>query len=123
MTLNIGDILTRDEVAQEVGAGGDSCFLHRSNIVVAIAMNPAKNPDAPGILLVGKGPRKERYAEVFLNAGNYVPTFIKRAVNQWEYMGDFKAVKIENDEKLIAEHASLSGRDDIWGVLFLAAKD
>ena len=119
MKLQIGDVLTRDELASHVGAGGDSCFLHKNNAVVAIAMNPGQNPDAPGILLVGKGPMKEKYAAALLAAGDHVPTFIKHGVNQWKYMGEFKATKIDQAKDSIAEHSKRSGRSDIWGILSL----
>lgn len=119
MTLKIGDVLTRKELLCHVGAGGDSCFLHKGNVVVAIAMNPALNPNAPGILLVGKGVRKERYAAALLTARNYVPTFIKCGANRWEYTGEFKAIRIEQGRDLISEHSKRSGRTDIWGVMFL----
>ena len=122
MNIQIGDIVTRDELSKNVGAGGDGCFLHSQNKVVAIAMNPDKNPNAPEILLVGKGPRKELYASTLLKSGAFVPTFIKRAPHQWVYMGDFKAGKIDRDAEVIDRHAKRSGRGDIWGVLSLAAK-
>ena len=122
MKTQVGDILTRDELSNYVGAGGDSCFLHNQNIVVAIAMNPELNPDAPEILLVGKGPMKEKYAATLLTSEAYVPTFIKRASHQWEYMGVFKAAKIEHNREVIAEHSRRSGRNDIWGVLSLVKK-
>lgn len=122
MNLNVGDIFTRDQLSICVGAGGDSCFLHKQKTVVAIAMNPELNPDAPEILLVGKGPMKERYAAALLASGDVVPTFIKRDVNQWEYMGEFKAEKIEHDKDLISEHSKISRRNDIWGVMFLGSQ-
>jgi hypothetical protein len=119
MTLQIGDILTRDQLSHFVGAGGDSCFLHKQKAVVAIAMNPVLNPDAPEILLVGRGPMKERYAATLLASDDFVPTFVKCGVNQWEYVGEFKAEKIKRDKDLISEHSKRSGRYDIWGVLYL----
>ncbi len=122
MDIQIGDIVTRDELSEYVGAGGDGCFLHSQNMVVAIAMNPEMNPDAPEVLLVGKGPRKELYAAALLKSGDFVPTFIKRAPHQWEYMGDFKAEKIDQDAEVIDKHAKRSDRNDIWGVLSLVAQ-
>lgn len=119
MKLRIGDKVSRDDLSQYVGAGGDGCFLHRQNEVVAIAMDPEKNPEAPAILLVGKGPRKEKYAQVLLDSSTSVPTFVKKAVNQWEYFGNFKAEKLSHDKELIRTHSSRSGRNDIWGVMFL----
>jgi hypothetical protein len=122
MKLTINDIVTRKRLEEVVGAGGDSCFLHRDCTVVAIAMDPQKNPDAPHILLIGKGPQKERYAKLFQQAGTFVPTFVKEAVDQWKYVGKYRAINIENDIAVIKYNSHKSGRNDIWGVLNLESE-
>jgi len=119
MRLTINEILTRKKLAEYVGAGGDSCFLHKDGIVVGIAMNPGKNPDAPTILLVGKGPQKERYAKLFQQSERFVPTFIKEKVDQWKYVGRYRALTINCDQSIIETHSQKAGRSDIWGVLSL----
>ncbi|WP_027716497.1 hypothetical protein [Desulfuromonas sp. TF] len=120
MNLIVGDILTRKELADAVGAGGDSCLLHKNSVVVAIALNPDKNPDSPHVLLVGKGPHKERYARSFLDSAASVPTFIKKAADQWQYMGMFRGISLDHSPASIKAHAAKSGRRDIWGVLSLS---
>lgn len=119
MELTINKILTRKKLAENVGAGGDSCFLHKNNIVVAIAMDPNKNPDAPNILLVGKGSQKEHYAKLFHQSGKCVPTFVKKKVDQWKYVGRYRALSIETKADVIKPHSQKSGRKDIWGILSL----
>lgn len=119
MTLAIGDILRRKELAVAVGAGGDSCLLHKASVVVAIAMDPDKNPDAPNILLVGKGPHKERYATALLESAAYVPAFVKKSPDQWQYMGKVRGKGLDHSPASIAAHAAKSGRKDIWGVFSL----
>lgn len=119
MTLAIGDILSRKELAATVGAGGDSCLLHKGSVVVAIAMNPDKNPDAPNILLVGKGLHKERYAKALLGSVAYVPAFVKKGPDQWQYMGKFRGKCLDHSPTSITAHAVKSGRKDIWGVFSL----
>jgi len=119
MELTINEILTRKKLEEVVGAGGDSCFLHKDRKVVAIAMDPNKNPDAPKILLVGKGPQKERYAKLFLQSGEFVHTFIKERVDQWKYVGRYRALTIEDAPDIIRPHSQKSGRSDIWGILSL----
>jgi hypothetical protein len=122
MALTIGAIITRKELTEYVGAGGDSCFLHKNGNVVAIAMDPKKNPNAPGILLVGRGPQKERFAVVIRQADIHVPTFVKEGVDRWKYVGKYKAFKIDNSPSEITPHAINSGRTDIWGVLSLESE-
>ena len=122
MELAINEILTRKKLEEIVGAGGDSCLLHKDRRVVAIAMDPNKNPGAPNILLVGKGLHKERYAKSFLQSGEYVPTFVKKTVDQWKYVGKFRALTIENAPIAIKTHSQKSGRNDIWGILSLESE-
>jgi len=119
MELTINKIMTRKKLEEIVGAGGDSCFLHKNCKVVAIAMDPNKNPDAPNILLVGKGPQKERYARLFHQSGEFVPTFVKKTVDQWKYVGRYRALSIEMKADVIKPHSQKSGRKDIWGILSL----
>lgn len=122
MELTINKIMTRKKLAEVVGASGDSCFLHKNCIVVAIAMDPNKNPDAPNMLLVGRGPQKERYAKLFQQSGEFVPTFVKKTVDQWKYVGRYRALTIENAPAIIKTHSQKSGRNDIWGVLSLESE-
>lgn len=122
MELTINEILTRKKLEEVVGAGGDSCFLHKDRRVVAVAMDPSKNPGAPKALLVGIGPQKECYAKLFLQSGEFVPTFVKETVDQWKYVGRYRGVTIENTPAVIKPHSQKSGRSDIWGVLSLEAE-
>lgn len=119
MDLTINDIMTRKKLEEVAGAGGDSCFLHKDRRVVAIAMDQNKNPDAPNILLVGIGPQKEHYAKLFLHSGEYVPTFVKVAIDKWKYVGKYRALTIENDPTIIKNYSRKTKRKDIWGVLRL----
>lgn len=119
MIFSLDEIVTRSELSSRVGAGGDSCFLHKNNTVVAIAMNPEKNPHAPFVLLVGRGPRKERYAQEFLKSKLPVPTFVKEATDRWRYVGNYRAIALDKSASDIQENAAVSGRNDIWGVMKL----
>jgi len=121
MTLEVGEIVSRVKLSEYVGAGGQSCILHKKNTMVALAMKPELNPDAPNVLLVGKGPKKEKYAKILLADGNHGPVFTKKASNQWENCGEFKAEKIDHNRQLITLQSQRCGRRDIWGVLYLTS--
>ncbi len=41
------------------------------------------------------------------------------AADQWEYIGDYKAEKIEYDEHLIAKHSIRFRQIYIWVILYL----
>jgi hypothetical protein len=63
---------------------------HRGGFVVCGCFNPALNPTAPQIVLPGEGPEIERWAEVFADQSQFVPIFLKRDANRWEYVGDYR---------------------------------
>lgn len=77
------------------------------------------NPHFPEIILAGEGKDVLRWAQVFSEQRNYIPMFVKRAQNQWEYIGQFKTSSISDDPKEIASHNSYSGRDDVVLVIRL----
>lgn len=88
--------------------------------VVAACLNPAYDPDAPTIVLPGIGPIIERTADQFTRQGNAVPTFLKRAVNHWKYMGDFRVIHQCRDQQEIERYANRANRiGDVTSILFL----
>ena len=52
--MKLGQIYTRDEVVEMVGAGGDDYILTKNGKVQAITLNPEMNPKAPEVVIVGK---------------------------------------------------------------------
>ena len=59
-----GQIYTRDEVVEMVGAGGDDYILTKNGKVQAITLNPEMNSKAPKVIIVGKGPKVQKSALV-----------------------------------------------------------
>jgi len=57
--LKLGQIYTRDEVVEMVGAG-DDYILTNNGKVQAITLNPGMNPKAPEVVIVGKGPKVQK---------------------------------------------------------------
>jgi hypothetical protein len=53
--------------------------------------------------------------------GYPVPIFIKRRVNEWEYVGDYKAVRFSTDPVEIAAHhkGSITPLNEVTRVIFL----
>ncbi len=69
--------------------------------VVAICLNPKYNPDAPHEILVGDGPKIQDTADLLVAQQNALPTFVKKKVNEWEYVGKYRAVSCMTGPKKV----------------------
>jgi hypothetical protein len=120
MKIERNRLYTRTEIRGLVGGGGVMEYLpSRGNEILAGCFRTELNPEAPRIVLVGKGPRIERAAELLVEQGNPVPVFLKRSVNEWEYVGHWRAIKLDKDSDTIAKHSPNTTR--VSGVLFMDA--
>jgi hypothetical protein len=98
-------LYARREIADVLG-GGVQDFLPHTDVV-----------------LPGKGPDIVRWANVFAGQQEFVPVFVKRATNAWQYVGDFKVVERSTNPEQIARWEAVSGRGgEISMILFLASK-
>jgi len=109
---------TTNELAKKL-AGGQSYIRTKDGDVKGLAIRKDKNPEAPDIIVVGTGPRIVANAHLFLESGKYVPVYIKRDVNQWEYVGDYKAVRYCRDTETIEKHRHHRPAGHVDGILFL----
>lgn len=114
--------LTTDELAQEL-AGGDSYIRTKGNIVKGLAIKTSLNPEAPEIIVVGKGPRIIANAMLFIRQQQYVPVYVKQAVNSWKYLGEFKADKYVQDIDVIEKHRKHRLASKVDGILFLSPRE
>ncbi|MEA1053338.1 DUF6697 family protein [Lamprobacter modestohalophilus] len=111
---------TRSDIHAVVGGSVQAYLPTMAKVVVAACLNPAQNPQAPEVVLVGCGPRIEATAAQFLRQGSAVPTFVKHQANAWEFVGDYRAVRQSFDLDEIERHAKTAGRDgDVTSILFL----
>jgi hypothetical protein len=111
-------LYTRAEIHQLIGGGTTQSYLpSKGNEILAGCFRTELNPQAPGIVLVGKGPRIERAAELLTEQGNPVPVFLKRMSAEWEYVGHWRAIKLDKDSDTIAKHSPNTTR--VSGVLFM----
>lgn len=114
--------LTTDELALEL-AGGDSYIRTKNNIVRGLAVTTDKNPEAPEIIVVGKGVRIIANAKLFLEQQQYVPVYVKQSVNTWRFLGSYKADNYSQDPKVIEKHRKHRTLDSVDGILFLSSND
>lgn len=117
--FNRDQVYTRNQISEKVGGGIQDCISHQNGRVVAICMRRDKNPQAPFLLLVGKGPQKEHYGEFLCNQQrtDAIPIFVKKQTNAWEFAGYFKVKSHTKDPDVIARQERTAGRNDVYMII------
>ena len=115
-------ILTNPELAEKL-AGGDSYFRTKNNVVKGLAITTELNPEAPEVIVVGNGVNIRKNARLFLEQQEYVPVYLKQAVNAWKLLGKYKADKYSQDPKTIEKHRQHRPAEKVDGILFLSAEE
>lgn len=115
-------VITTKELASKL-AGGDSYIRTKDNIVQGLAITTDKNPEAPEVIVVGVGTRIVANAKLFFEQQQYVPVYVKQAVKEWKYLGEYKADSYSQDIEVIEKHRKHRSIDDVNGILFLSPKD
>ena len=116
-----GQLYSRKEISAALG-GSEIEFLPTVNkLVVCGCFTLDHNPEAPAIVIPGTGRIIQREANQFCNQDYPIPIFIKRRVNEWEYVGDYKAVRHSTDAAEITAHhrGSITPLDKVTRVIFL----
>jgi hypothetical protein len=91
--------------------------------VIAIAVTPQKNENAPEILVVGKGPKRTAGAEQLASSRRTVPLYMKRATNAWELIGHYRAYSYRTSGSAILKYRGTRPLDEVAGILFLESAD
>jgi hypothetical protein len=110
---------TREKIHNLLGGGLVDYLPRKHGQIVCGCFREDANRDAPNIILPGNGPKIQKSAKIFREQRYPIPIFIKRNVNSWEYVGDYKVERWTDDASEIAKYAKLSGRTDVTSVLFL----
>ena len=103
---------TREEIAREHG-GSIIEFLPRvaGRVVCAcLRTDPDYNPEAPRVILPGRGRDIEDSAAALIGQCGPIPVYLKRAPNDWEYVVDYE---VESSTRLpvdIARYEQMTGR-------------
>lgn len=118
--FTVRHLYSRREIADVLGGGVQDYLPHRDGRVVCACVVPELNPDAPEVILAGTGPDIVRWGDVFASQHEFVPVFLKRATNAWQYVGDFRVAERSVDPEQIARWAAVSNRvGEISMVLYL----
>ena len=95
----------------------------RDGGIVCACLRADMNPNAPWEILVGTKPENIRQAELLAKETKPIPVFVKEAVDQWEYWGDFLFDHFETDRNEILPRLPESRRDDTARIAFLRDAD
>jgi len=87
----LGKTYTRGQIHAALGGSTQACIPTRNGLVVCVCVTPELNPRAPRELLCGVGPIMAKTGAMLAASSHKVPFFIKRRVNQWEYMGLYRS--------------------------------
>ena len=121
MTWEPGRSYTRVQIHEALGGSKQSFLPRKNSVVVAACLRPNLNPDAPRVMLPGRGVEKQRAADwLSTNPKHEIPVFLKRDVNKWEYVGRYRCEKWTADPDEIRKFKPADRHDPIYRVLFLA---
>ncbi|MGD0949245.1 MAG: DUF3883 domain-containing protein [Candidatus Binatia bacterium] len=115
-------ILSTSQLAAAL-AGGVDYIRTKGNEVKGLALRLDLNRQAPEVVVVGKGPRIERRARLFLDSQAVVPAYVKRKANEWEYIGKYRATAYRTDRTTIDKYRQKRPAQRVAGILFLEAVD
>lgn len=118
--FNLGQAYTRAQIQNRVGGGLQAALPTKDNRVCACCVDRVKNPDAPGIILIGGGPRVMAAVDMWLKQSEPVPVFLKHRKNEWFYEGMFAIDGQIDDPRTVKTYTDKAKRnDEVARVLFL----
>jgi hypothetical protein len=90
-----GKLYTYDQVMGGLEGGRRQFYLpYRGRRVFGALLDPNLNPEAPEKILVGNRRDVPQAAILFWRQQTPVPTFVKKATNQWEFKGEYAVADI-----------------------------
>jgi hypothetical protein len=118
--FQIGRSYTRDQIHDELGGSKQEYLPMKDGQVLYGAFRRDSNPEAPDVVLPGLGRKIVQSAVAFAKQREPIPVFIKRAVNAWEYVGNFRVKSVSHEPAVVERYARQAERDDdVSIVLFL----
>jgi hypothetical protein len=119
MPLQLGQVIDTAALAGYT-AGGTDFIRTQAGVVRGIAIRRDLNPEAPEVVLVGAGPQRQDRARRYFESRVSVPAFVKRDVDAWEYIGNYRAVDYSESKDAIAKYTTGKRRPGtVAGVLLL----
>ena len=107
-----GQHYTREEIAAAHG-GSIIEYLPRAGgrvVCACLRTDPDFNPEAPRVILPGRGRDIEDSAADLVEQRGPIPVYLKRATNVWEYVGDYEVESYSRLPTDIARYEAQTGR-------------
>lgn len=90
--FTIGCEYTRGEIHAYLGGSTVSCLPTSNGVIVAACLSKKFSPQAPEVVLCGRGARTGPVSALFSRQRSAIPVFIKNASSCWQYRGQFLVV-------------------------------
>lgn len=120
-----GGLYPRSYISETLGGSVVDFLPTHDGRVVCGCFTTDHNPEAPEVIIPGTGPVIEHTAELFCQQTSFIPVFLKRRPNEWEYVGDYRAARCTTDPAEIAAHhlGSVTPLAEITRVIYLQDAD
>lgn len=121
-TFQLGKAYTRKVISSILGGSEIEYLPMENGRVVCGCFTLDHNPEAPDIVIPGNGRIIKKEAGIFCKQDYPIPVFIKRRVNEWEYVGHYKVARFSEDSAEIATHhcGSVTPLHTVTRVIYLA---
>jgi hypothetical protein len=110
MPLEIGQVLTRQEISDRLGGSPQAYlpFVDGKVVCGCFVPGPSMNPDAPEEILFGndgESPDINKAADMVFSQGQLgeaIPVFVKASSGNWVYKGKYLCIGITRDPRVVA---------------------
>jgi hypothetical protein len=120
-----GEQYTREEIAATHG-GSVVEYLPRAGgrvVCACLRTDPDYNPEAPRVILAGRGRDIEESAAILAEQEGPIPVYLKRAINAWEYVGGYEAESSSQLPDDIVRYETQTGRKVTRAIFMREAPD
>ncbi len=115
-----GHHYTREEITARHGGSAIEYLpsVGRRIVCACLRTDPDYNPEAPRVILPGKGPIIEQSAETLSRQPGSIPVYLKRNPNAWEFVGHYEVESFSQAPTDIAKYEAETGRS-VTMVIFM----
>lgn len=108
--FTLGCEYTRGEIHAQLGGSTVSCLPTSNGVIVAACLSKTFSPQAPEVVLCGRGPRTSPVSALFARQWIAIPVFIKNASSRWQFRGQFVVAQSFNSGARFQSLIADSGR-------------
>ncbi|MBK7927446.1 MAG: hypothetical protein IPJ98_08130 [Bryobacterales bacterium] len=98
---------------------GGYYLLEKNGSIVCACLHEDKNPNAPEEIVVSRGPIQTRKAEMLARQSEPIPVFIQKAVDQWEYWGDYRFDRFEHELGRVHDRVPENRKQDAGRIMYM----